>query len=244
MPISPVALMLKTQVAPLPIVDKQPRVEVCSSPVLNMSEKNKSLVSIPAFVDAVLRAVFRFAEATVFSSPVNSTVFRLGSEIARHGTTGTIREAINNKPVTRNVLVKSVRTAIENTLGKIAFNTNVSGDPSEGSIKNSAVRILKGFGNMVIRVGYRVALIALDVMDPSELEPEALLDEFAGKSGGRAFCLPSDNAVVGIGSRIVEQTFINGLMENLPLKKWILGEDKKLQLDQLSKANPNSSLAA
>ncbi|GEM_PF-6622702 len=228
MQVSPaISPRVQIPVAPLEIVDKKPNnVEANLLLVLNRAEKTKSLVSIPAMVDAVLRAVFRFAEATVFSNPVTSTIFRLGSEVARHGTTGTIREAIDNKPVTAKVWVKGVRNAVENTLGKVAFNTNVSGDPADGSIKNSVIRIFKGFGNMVVRVGYRLALIALDVIDPADIEPGTLTDEFVGKSVGRAFCLPSDNAVVGVGSRIIEQTFINGILEHLPFKKWISGKDE------------------
>lgn len=223
-----------------PIVDNQPivtRVEVNPLPVLNRAEKPKSLVSIPALADSVLRAVFRFFETTKIANPFASTIFRLGSEVVRHGTTGTIREALDNRPVTRTVWVKGIRSAVENTLGRVAFNTNVSGDPADGSIKNSAIRVLKGFGNMVVRVGYRLALTALDVIDPSELEPETLTDEFAGRSFSRALCLSSDNAVVGIGSRILEGTAIQAIMEHLPIKTWISGRNKTTAQNQSSENN-------
>ena len=242
MQLSPVASTPRGQVVK-PVIDTSPivaRVEVNPLPVLNRAEKPKSLVSIPALADSVLRAGFRFVEATVFSNPITSTIFRLGSEVVRHGTTGTIREAIDNKPVTREVWVKSVRSAVENTLGRIAFNTNVSGNPADGSIKSSTIRVLKGFGNWVVRVGYRLALVALDVMDPSELEPETLLDESVGKSFSRALCLSSDNAVVAIGSRIAEQVLIHAGLEHLPMQTWISAKNKTTAQEQSAE---NSLLA-
>ena len=192
------------------------------------SFENKSkggLISLPALVDSVLRAGFRFIESTKFANPLTGTAFRLGSEIVRHGTTGTVKEAIENKPVTKKVFVKSLRDALENTLGRIAFNTNTQSDNPDGSVKQGLGRVVKGFGNMVVRVAYRVALATLNVIDPSEIEATSLVDEFASKSLSRALCVPIDsaaggvnNAVLGIGSRALEQGVIPSWLEKLPLQ--------------------------
>ena len=185
--------------------------------------------------DIGLRAPLRVLERS-FVNPVTGTLFRLGSELLRHSTTNTIREASENRPINRGVLIKSAKSALGNTAGRIVFNTN-NITPSGSKMIDSAKRAAIGFGNIIVQFAFRIALIALDYMDPGDIDSDVVFDEIGMKSLSRVVDASTGNFAIDTGAQIVQQGLIHWGLENTPFKSTVSGFISKL------KGNPQSKQA-
>lgn len=188
---------------------------------------------------SAIRAFGRFTEASVDAigdNPLVRVPFRFLTEVVRNGSSASIHHIATNKKVTKKLWIDGAKKGLENAVATAVFEPN--------KYTNTFARVGAGFGNMLIRFTARIALVALEVVSPSELGLEGMPDDLAVRSIGRVIKPFSDNPVVGFGTRFVEQLLINFGTDKMFLKNKILpvvkekiATGKKLQPATEAKVN-------
>ena len=163
-----------------------------------------------SFLDSVIRCPLRLLEATynMADYPIFGPIYRTLSEATRHGIVGFIKDEENNKHNYSKRSLSALKTlsekTIENVFGYLAIKPNI--------INSSVGRMLAGLGNMFIRLLPRMTSVTLNLRPAKEVQCKNLVDEFIGKSIGRA--LPRD-----IWGLLCEQIGINLLVDYKPVSK-------------------------
>lgn len=168
-------------------------------------------------VDSSIRALGRQAESSIGLISGNTFVripFRFLTETVRNGTAGTVQQVLENKKVTTTTWISGAKKAVENAAASAVLEPN--------RFKNSLARVGVGLLNMVIRLAARVAMIALDVLDPGALDLQEVPDELMSRSLGRIISPFANNPFIQLGTRFGEQVIINLGLDKLLVKNHLL----------------------
>ncbi|MBI3308388.1 MAG: hypothetical protein HYZ79_03355 [Candidatus Melainabacteria bacterium] len=170
------------------------------------------------YIDAGIRGVCRYLENANFVATPYRIPFRAAAELVRHSTSGTLKEMLQDNKVTKKVFAPALRKTLENTLASAVFEP--------GQYQNRVAKMGIGFANMIVRVGARVMLTAMDFVDPGDLELENVADDFAGRSLLRGFWFDTKNPIAGILVPTIEQLGINKITHYLPIKNFLVPKIK------------------
>lgn len=163
-------------------------------------------------IDALLRGIFRFAE-TFITNPVTRIGFRAVSETTRKSAELIGFKALRGEEVTKADWTKTAVRILENTAGSAVFEPN--------QYTNRLVRVGVGLANMVVRFATRAGLYAVKVIDTGALGLDHVTDELFGRSVLRAIFADTNNPVIGIGTRFLEQLGINATVHVQPIKNYL-----------------------
>lgn len=172
------------------------------------------ITSAPIIFDAVFRGLVRYLESTSFNDSIVRLPFRFITETARYGTGMTMGKLIEGKKIDKEIWLTGLRKALENTAATVIFEPN--------KFNNRFVRMGVGFANMFVRFAARVGLVALNFVTPQEAEIENIADEFLGRSLLRGIYIDSEEPLLGIAGRTVEQLGINAVLATLPIKNRVI----------------------
>lgn len=235
--INPQALVLpkpisRTKVSPKVAVN----VQVAPQDVARKSNDSSLIISkedqawIKNIVDSGIRAVGRQTE-TMFDAIADNQFlrvpFRFVSELARNGATTQVQNMMENKKMTKGAGLTIIRKTLENTAATAVFEPN--------KYQSTVARVGVGFLNMIIRFGARVALVAVNVLEPGDIDLEGVPDEFVSRSFGRIIRPLSSNPIVGLAARFGEQLFINFGLEKLFVKKHLIPKIQNKQAETPAK---------
>lgn len=170
-------------------------------------------------IDSGLRALGRQAEVTfdlISQNQFARIPFRFASELVRNGSAQAVQNVLEDKKLSRSFQLKVLRKTLENTAATAFFEPN--------RYQNSFVRVGIGFLNMAVRFASRVALVAINVISPEDIEIDGLPDEFGSRSLGRIIRPFSESPVVGLLTRFGEQILINFGLEKMLLRNHVLSK--------------------
>ena len=194
-----------------------------------VSTQRKNLL-LRNFVDSLIRASGRQAEASIEvikENPVIRVPFRFLTEVLRNGAGVSLQNLMDKKEVNKTIWLDSVRKSLENTAATIFIEPNM--------FTNQFARMFAGVLNMFIRFAARVALVVLNVLSPRNINLEKVPDEVLSRSLPRFIKPFSDNPIIGIVTRFLEQVVINFGLDNLFVKNHILSKFIKNQSNATSK---------
>lgn len=170
-------------------------------------------------VDSGFRALGRQAEVSVEAISGNQFVrvpFRFVTDFVRNGAAQGVQNILNDRNFSSGFKLNVLRRTLENAVATAFFEPN--------RYESSFVRVGIGFLNMTVRFAARVALVALDVLSPEDIEVESLPDEFGSKSLGRIIRPFSNNPLIGFSTRFVEQVIINFGLDKMFLRNHLLSK--------------------
>ncbi len=188
---------------------------------------------------SAIRAFGRFTEASVEAigdNPFVRVPFRFLTEVVRNGSSASIHNIATNKKVTKQLWIDGAKKGLENAVATAVFEPN--------RYTGTFARVGAGFANMIVRFAARVALVALEVINPSELGVEGMPDDLAVRSIGRIIKPFSDNPIIGFGSRFVEQLLINFGTDKMFLKNNILPVVKEKIVSKKLQSLPEANVSA
>lgn len=163
-------------------------------------------------IDALLRGIFRFTE-TFITNPVTRIGFRAVSETTRKSAELIGFKALKGETVTKADWTKTAVRILENTAGSAVFEPN--------QYTNRLVRVGVGLANMIVRFATRAGLYAAKIIDTGALGLDHVTDELFGRSVLRAIFADTNNPVIGIGTRFLEQLGINATVHVQPIKNYL-----------------------
>lgn len=183
-------------------------------------------------LDALLRGIFRFAE-TFITNPVARIGFRAVSESNRKLVELVGFKALKGEKITNSDWRKAIVRVLENTAGSAVFEPN--------KYTNRLVRIGVGLANMGVRFATRAGLYAMKAIDEGALGLDHISDEIFGRSILRAIFADTNNPIIGIGARFLEQLGINATVHVQPITNYI---SKKIIKPNTNESEQNISKAA
>lgn len=183
---------------------------------LSMSNANNTpIYGLPSIVDSFIRGIGRFAETKIEHS-LYRIGFRFATEIGRYSSSRALLNFFQEKEITSELLTTAVKKSLEITLGTAIIDPNRRTDKYE--------RMGTGFLNMVARLGSRVGLVGSGILKSNQFNFKTLADEFSSRTFCRLLFVDSDNPLMGIACRTVEQFAINEWVRNLPIYNLLLAK--------------------
>jgi len=151
--------------------------------------------------DSVLRGPLRYFESFI-ESQLLRVLYRLVTELARKTSELAFMNVLDKKKVfsMKDFIDGSVR-ALEHVPATVMVEPNL--------FDSTIPRVLAGIGNMAVRFVTRFGFYATKSIDRDALGEKNMLDEFTSRSLFRVVYTNSDNLVIAIGTRILEQLLIN-----------------------------------
>ena len=189
------------------------------------SANNTPISGLPSLIDSSIRGVGRYFE-TLIDSYFIRIPFRFITEILRYGSSRSIQNTIANKKSDKELWITGIKKSLEITIGAAIVDPNRQ--------NSHLVRIGTGFLNMATRLGARAGMTALSILNKKQFSLKTLVDEFLSRTLFRAVYLASENPVIGIGCRTIEQFLINEWVRHLPFANKILPGFSKNQIKNLT----------
>ncbi len=178
---------------------------------ISINESNNSPISgLPSLLDAGIRGIGRFAETKINNYFIR-IAFRFLSELGRFTASRSLQKHLNQDTVGLDLLKVGATKALEITLGSAII------DPNRET--NYFKRAGKGLLNMISRLGARFAMMGIGLIKKGQLSLNTLIDEFSSRTLCRMLFIKSNNPILGILNRTVEQLAINEWLRALPLSK-------------------------
>lgn len=195
------------------------------SPKASISKSNNTpIYGLPSILDSLIRGTGRYYE-TFIDSYFNRIGFRFISEVIRYSSSRSLLNLFLKKKLDSELITVGLKKSLEITIGTAIIDPNREEERTK--------RMGRGFLNMVSRLGARVSLVGLGLLDKKQFSFKPLIDEFLGRTICRALYLKSENPILGVGCRTVEQFAINEWVRNMPFYNMFLENfislDKKIE---------------
>ncbi|MBI3590034.1 MAG: hypothetical protein HY094_01490 [Candidatus Melainabacteria bacterium] len=174
---------------------------------------NTPISGVPSLIDSSIRGIGRYFE-TLIDNYFIRIPFRFITETFRYGSSRSIQNILENKKADKELWITGVKKSLEITIGAAII------DPNRQS--GYLARAGTGFLNMATRLGARAGMTALKILNKKQLNFKTLVDEFLSRTFCRIVYLASENPVIGIGCRTIEQFLINEWVRHLPFANKIL----------------------
>lgn len=182
------------------------------------SGNNTPIRGLPSILDSFLRGVGRYWE-TKIENYFTRIGFRFLTENLRYSSSRILLNYFQKQKNSLDLLWIGLRKSLEITLGTAIVDPNREAERLR--------RMTSGFSNMVARLGSRAGLVGLNLLPENQFSYKTLPDEFLGRTICRALYIDSDNPLLGIGCRTVEQFAINEWVRTLPVYKHIISNISK-----------------
>ena len=187
------------------------------------SGNNTPIYGLPSIWDSLLRGIGRYYE-TKIDDYFLRIGFRFLTENIRYVTSRGLLNLFQKQKIGLDLLTIGFKKSLEISLGTAIVDPNREPERLK--------RMGSGFFNMVARLGSRVGLVGLNILDKKQFSYKILADEFLSRTLCRALYIDSENPFWGIGCRTVEQFAINEWVRNLPIYKFVLSN---MSFEQASK---------
>lgn len=179
---------------------------------------NTPISGMPSILDSLIRGVGRYLEVLMESQLIR-VPFRFFTEIIRYGSSRSLQDILSKKELDHKKLwITGIKKSLEITIGTAIV------DPNRQT--NRLVRMGTGFLNMVARTAARGGLTLAKILDKTQCGLRTLTDEFLSRTFCRIIYLDSENPIIGIGCRTLEQFGINEWIRHLPVNNKILAKLK------------------
>ena len=197
-----------------------------TEPVSISSGNNTPISGLSSILDSLLRGVGRYIE-TFINNYFVRLLFRFATENVRYGSSRSLQKMLAKENLDKETWKEILTVGFKKSL-EIAIGTGII-DPNRQ--KTRLVRMGTGFLNQVARTAVRAVMLWTKVLNKNQFSLKTLVDEFLARTICRFLYIDSDNPILGIGWRTVEQLGINKWMKHLPFNNMLL--------PMLYKANPN-----
>ncbi len=195
--------------------DVEEAISTNKSPKASISKSNNTpIYGIPSILDSVIRGIGRYYE-TLIDNYFNRVGFRFVTELLRYTSSRSLLNLFLKNKFDSNLLKVALKKSLEITIGTAIIDPNKE--------EKRTKRMGEGFLNMVSRLGARVGLVGLGLLDKKQFSFKPLIDEFLSRTLCRVLYLKSENPILGIGCRTVEQFAINEWVRNMPFYNIFLG---------------------
>lgn len=183
---------------------------------LSMSNANNTpIFGLPSILDSFIRGVGRYLETKIEHS-LYRIGFRFLTEIGRYSSSRALLNYFLKKEISSEILSTAVKKSLEITLGTAIIDPNRRTDKYE--------RMGTGFLNMFARLGSRVGLVGAGILKSNQFSYRTLADEFSSRTLCRLLFINSDNPIIGVLCRTVEQFAINEWVRTLPIYNLLLSK--------------------
>lgn len=177
------------------------------------SGNNTPIYGLPSILDSLIRGIGRFYE-TKIENYFNRIGFRFITENIRYSSSRIMLNLFQKQAIGLDILATGLKKSLEIAIGTAIVDPNREAEHLK--------RISSGFANMIARLGTRVGLVGLKILDKSQFSFKTLVDEFVSRTICRVLYIDSENPIIGIGCRTLEQFAINEWVRNLPLWNQII----------------------
>jgi hypothetical protein len=228
MPINPIY----SYFIPQPIIRTLPSSGKNDLQKISMENANNTpIMGLPSILDSFIRGAGRYYE-TNMENYANRIGFRFITENVRYLSSRSLLHLFQKqiKEINLNMFLTGIRKSLEITMGTAIVDPNRQIDKFK--------RMGTGFLNMFARLGSRIGLIGIGVLKASQFDYKTLSDEFLSRTLCRLLFIDTENPIVGVGCRTVEQFAINEWVRSLPFYNLVIS---KLPINQRNSNSANAN---